>query len=679
LSKTLTAIQQANLESLNLSIGPKAQWTILNIFHGEIVHSRIDFADYPLNTERILLAQRLLLLWWSPRIVEEKATIQGNDFRKADILMRLLALIEQKYKGRALCELDKSDWANLLTAMVFYGWCEESSSQRRLIKLAEPNGKHVVERATTVLRFFYKAYQEGAVSDGPEFLATRAMTYKVLGKELEARGIDFSDWKTGGSYGSIPFVTAHLLLADAIATLRSYRTKQLLLYFKVARESDIINLHSAFWGSKSKTHCFMYRNTSNINCLSNSPSGNSRGSQANRCKIEFALPLHNELLKLHTEEQIRLAADQPFQFPWKFYNDLVRDYRQLGTAIYIIFLSVMGKRGPSEIRTLRGIDITPSNSLTGQDATMRPSILKTHKGLRIEQGVTNYIDEAFSAILHLSYYDKTSTKLPLFSVLPPKAKARLEPRLISVETAGKNLKKYYAAFCARVEAKVEGDFLDLHERIASHQFRHAFAEFALRKFDGNVEELFRQHALHSYNHWWTKRYTFDKLDADEITRINRAYIRELVPRVLHDSVIDPDFVGAMALFIKKTLGEQITVVSPEEAEIHIEAFCDQIEQVTAHEYGWCLLHKSFEHAAQCKDSSGTPNPKGTSWEKCEGCVNFTASRNSHLTKQTQILISHVDFIEQQTFQLPSLKRASREAIKNATQLFPELKPLANIE
>jgi hypothetical protein len=131
----------------------------------------------------------------------------------------------------------------------------------------------------------------------------------------------------------------------------------------------------------------------------------------------------------------------------------------------------------------------------------------------------------------------------------------------------------------------------------------------------------------------------------------------------------------MAVFIKKKVGESIKYLTPNEAELYIEEFCEDVIQLTAHVYGWCLLHRHFQALAHCADELGNPNPLETDSSKCNGCPCFSGSRKSHLAKQTQITISHLDFLEQNVWSMASLKSKSRKAVQDAQKLFPELKNL----
>ncbi|MCF4176349.1 hypothetical protein [Vibrio sp. McD22-P3] len=668
----LSDLQQQRLDQLQVALDPDATWK-LRVDRGSagIQHLTMDWITYPVAQAQRLLAQRLLLDWWSPAVINGNTTIKDNAYRQADTLLRLLALADEHYPGRALCELDQADWVKLVVLMIFRIWNSNEAGERSLVATDQPLAVQRLESTITVLNRWLDSYQTGNVNDGPDCKLTSTSVEKALKTELKAFGTDLDAWKQGGSYGAVPFVLAHLLLGDALDTLHALRTKQLLAYFTTVREHNAHNLVSAFWSgcaSAKPTQLWAYRASGNISALTVSRESGGEDSDINRAKAEIAKPLHTKLRALQAEH----APDIPFTFPWQSYTDLLADYNALQGALYIIFLSVMGKRGPSEVRTLRGIDITRPDAEAGQEAVMRPSIEKTNQGLRETQGVTNFIDDGFEVLLQLGYHDKTGTNLPLFSALPPLLQASKTPTRMSIWSASDRLHTYYTAFCDRVAEKVDFNVQEMHTSITSHQFRHSFAEFALRKFDGNVEELIRQHFCHAYNHWWTRRYTGDKLDAQDRERINRRYVRELVPRIVYDHADDPDFVGGVATFMKQEFTDKVRILSPEQTEAHIESLCDEVIQVTAHEYGFCLLLKRFRSMANCADENGNPNPAGTSMEKCKTCPNFCASRKSHLTKHQVTVISHADFIEQKTMTLPILKESSRQAIRNSVKLFPEL-------
>jgi integrase len=657
-------------KQLNVSIDPYVPWTIMTEVGPDVRESTIDWQKYPISDKNIMVAQRLLLDWWGGK-AERREVITDHEFRHANTLLQILACHEDLNKDRLFSDLSEHEIVCIFVKLIFSEWQDDHDGLKVLSSLIQPQSNTKFTRILIVLRHWFSSYASGAISDGPEFLIKQNIVKPVLMEELKSIGMNFGTWQRGGSYGAVPFVIAHLLLSDALDTLRSYKTKQLLVYFETVRLTNAYEHVKAFWVNTAATHLYKYRQTGNSIFLEPTLESKKSGGSANRVKEIFANPLHLRLIELHLEE----SDGESFIFPWGNTYRFIEDYNRLLGALLIIFLSVMGKRGPSEVCTLRAIDVTRPNTKKGIESTVRSSIEKTHKGLRLEQGITNLIDEAFSVALKLGYLDKTDSELPLFSMLPTFNKPSTDPKRISSQNLWDILNKYYDEFCVRCSEKIDFDIKEKHESISSHQFRHSFAEFGLRKFDGNVQELIRQSFGHSYGHWFIRRYTDDKLDEDRINAINKDYSRELVKNILDDDAELPDFVGGMAVFIKKKVGESIKYLTPNEAELYIEEFCEDVIQLTAHEYGWCLLHRHFQALAHCADELGNPNPLETDSSKCNGCPCFSGSRKSHLAKQTQITISHLDFLEQNVWSMASLKSKSRKAVQDAQKLFPELKNL----
>lgn len=669
----LSIIEKNTLNAINVNIGSDVIWeVVVEKGSNETSNSKINWSYYSINTERIILIQRTLLQRWNPKVLSNETTISESEFKKADTILRMLTFVESHYPKQALNELSRNDWISIAINMLFLVWEGKNSKSASdnpkyiLTKRDFPLSKQFMKRVVKAIKVLFQIYSQGHISDGPEFEITCSSVKRDLKPIL---GEKYDEWDKGGSYASIQFTVAHLLLADALEILNSDRTQELLAYFEVVREINEYDLVKYFWQNYKKNSARKYRLTGKYKYLETSKNDNRENIRYNRANYVLGLKLHQKLSNLQVN-----TKQKAFIFPWLTHADLVRDYVKLRTAIYIIFLSVMGKRGPSEVRTLRAIDITPHDNAKGSNTLMRPSISKTHKGLRQEQGVTNCIDHAFSILLKLGYIDKTNSKIPLFTSLYKDIENPKQVKRISTNCSITNLNFYYKQFCIRSESKVDFLVTSIQPQITSHQFRHSFAEFALRRFDGNVEELIRQHFCHSPNHWWIKRYTADKLDSDAITRMNRSYIQELIPRILNDTNC-PEFVGGMALYIKKTFSDKTQVLTPSETEERIKTLCDEFIQVTPHEYGWCLLNKNHSSLAQCKDNNNIPNPSATSSDKCNSCANFVSSRKSHLTTQTKIAISHCDFLEQDTWSMPSLKKKSKEAISAAIKLFPELKTL----
>lgn len=661
--ETANSIDLLNIEESNLKYKETWEFKVSFYANEELYRPILNWRNHNKIKNRIQIAKEVLISFWNIDNFEKEIVITSNDYRQADTVLRILHIIQMHYEDRSFQSLSRSDLEKIATLFIFYVW-DKSSDEYSLIKVEKPLSRQVFERGLSVLKKWFNCFQLGNCPDGPDFY----LKGKLIERNLKALGIDFYRWNKGGSYGKIPFHISNLLLSDAIETLKSIKTQQLLAYFKTVYDLNAHDSISGFWVIH-KSAIYNYRKSGDIEELKKTKKSTS--DRANFIKYNFTIALDERLRKIsHNKES--------FTFPWIRHEKLISDYNNLQGALYIILLSVMGKRGPSEVRTLRGVDISRPNKTKGLNASFFPRISKTNQGLRLDNGVTNFIDECFEVLLNLGYQNKEGTEMPLFSSLQKANKAEEQPRLLSIDRSDKRLKDYYDSFCDRYKSKFSFEIFDQHQSISSHQFRHSWAEFALRKFDSNVEEMIRQHFCHSYNHWWTKRYTEDKLDSSVTNEINRSYIKELIPRIIFDSSEDPDFVGAIALYIKKNESKNIKTLPPKEAEDEIEKICDEFITITPHEYGFCLLSNKFESVANCRDKNNKVEPENTTSSKCTSCSNFCASRKSHKKIQERILISHLDFIEQKIWKSEKLKSHSIKAVKSIQKLFPEFEEYGEV-
>ena len=658
-------LESKNSSFIELEIGPRASWKLDTYGNGKYRVATIDWAAQSLKTKNKILAQNFLLNRWSNHKKTQGNIIARREFNLASSLLKILLIFEQHYQYGSLQELDRNELAKLLNISVFMS-LKQSSHETKLVATSKPLSKGTLDRAIVISKAMYKSFRATAITDGPNIDIRRSDVYALLKLELKSRGFSFTEWDKGGSHGSIPFAISHLLLADAINTINAPETKLMLSYFKFMHDCQDKIFRYKFW-KLNATSCPIkkYRLTGSIYHVH---SYLERNISSTSKPLEQTINLNNYL------NQNSLGADK-FKFPWPGYTEFREAYNNIIAAAYIIFLSVMGKRGPSEILTLRVCDITPPDVSTDKDALMRISDLKTGHGLRIEQGVTNEIDLTFKTLVRLSYVNKIDSDLPLFTSLPTLTKNTSILTPIGSESSNKILKSYYQNFCIRHLATLDFNIEDHHSNLTSHQFRHSWSEFSLRRFDGNVEEKVRQHFLHSFNHWFTKPYTRDKLDEEISASANRNYLKELIPRVLLDSDIDPDFVGAVALYIKKSYSGNAQVMSPIELEKFTENLAADFLNITPHEYGWCCPHKTTISAAKCKDELGQPQPSTTDSSKCNSCSNFLSSRQSHYIKQLNIAILHHDFLEQNIWKMSSLRKQSKKAVEHAITLFPELSDL----
>jgi len=636
-----------------------------DIFHNVCIHwNSLKLS----NRNKIVFKLLLVRLWkWYKEAVNQEITLSESQHRKYRTAYKFLLLMQSRHPDKNIYDLSKSELLTLISSALFHVWARESGfrTPSHELQLTEtPLSKQEMERILALLSQWFHLFKHGENPDGPAYKITALEAKRHIRSIFKNKEIDFHNWDEGKSYGAIPFVVAHLLLADAISIVESKSTKQVLTFFEITESTDSFKFVSHFWNTAPSTLIGQYRKTGNNQCLRYSVESEVTGQHANDAKSQFCIPLHDGL-SAHNE------PTEKFVFPWACYSDFVYEVNKIRVAVLIIFLSVMGKRGPSEVMTLKVENFTLSSQNNNNGAIFEASIEKTHKGFRQTQGITDLIETSLNVLKRLSFVKKHSD-MPLFSRLPCLTEDLTSISPIPIATMYDQLKVYYHQFLERAKSSVDFDVKALHPVLKTHQFRHSVADFALRRFDGDVEEKVRQLFCHSEGHWFTKKYTADKLDDNIQSAKDREYIKELIPRVLRDNSDKPNFVGAMAIYIKKTFSDETIICTPEEIENKLSVFSENIVSITSNEYGWCLLHKHYTQVANCADDTGIPRPRNTSSFKCNSCKNFLASRNSHYTKQLQIAIAHTDFIQQDIWKMPRLREKSKRAVKDAIDLFPEL-------
>lgn len=663
----LNKVEMQKAEALGIYPSQDGPWKFKIQYLDMVRTSTIDFDILALPEDKIIFAQSVCLHFLEIEAFENETFTTPQSYEKCKTFLFILEVLHREHPTTRISDLTLDQLNSSVCLLLFTRHAFDSTSKyRKLIQIDTPRSKQQLEKILSAIKLWHNLFLKGHVSDGPSYLLTSQLLMPLLRSVFENIDVDVSDWAQGGTFGSIPFVICHLLLADALETLDSLKAKKLLAYFSIV-QSGISEQHiSQFWSSSNNLPWKQYRLSSNIEALEQRIEFCSTNSQD--CLEKFARPLHCALLDIHPECDLDI-------FPWRTYPDLCNDYREVVSALLVTFLSVMGKRGPSEVGTLRANDIQIPADGVAEYASVHPAIFKTHSGQRLSHGITGYIDHAFLLALSLGNINKSDTHLPLFSAPPSLRQPFKPPRRLSSDRLNAYLHDYYASFAQRASEKVDFDIMSTHPKLTSHQFRHCFAEFALRKYDGNVEELLRQHFVHAFDHWWTKKYTADKLDEDRIQRLNSSYIRELIPHIALDSCLDPDYVGGVALYIRSIIDEHVLSMPPHEIEKHINSLSEQISSITPHEYGWCIVFKKFSAQAKCADSSGCPAPTNTTHLTCTGCINFCASKKSHLDYNTKVVISHLDFLEQKTWIFREMKELSRTAVRNAQKLFPELRSL----
>lgn len=467
---------------------------------------------------------------------------------------------------------------------------------------------------------------------------------------VEKKGVIYSEWLKGGSFGTVPMEIASLLLADAINTIRSDKAKQLSVYFEHQRtDMKIVRID-----------CTLFKKSFSELAAS--------GATKNY-KYRYQ--------KLQTELE-KISGCSVSSFPWKSYKAILFDTKKIYQACEIILLSLTGMRN-SELTSMKS-DWFEQRIVDGDiHWFFKLDIKKTNVGMGTFRSFAGLCAEVFELLNTLSYIDKPKMGLQLLtetfkSVHLQRPHNSATKNAISKQTVSNNIQDYYLSFVDRMHESIA----ELHPEVSCHQFRHLFAEFAIRKFDGNVEEAIRHHFMHNSEH--TKAYTRDTLNEQEINDINQRYIKELTERFLNPDTLN-EYGGSAVLHIRKLAAKllnnkDITLATPKEiAKVH-EQIQSRIVSVTGHEYGMCVLLKSKQTQAKCRDKGSIlPNVGGNAEQKkCFGCVNYSIHHKSHAGNLMHTKQRHLDFANNELLASFPMVEVSKRIVKQIDKHLAQVKP-----
>lgn len=238
-----------------------------------------------------------------------------------------------------------------------------------------------------------------------------------------------------------------------------------------------------------------------------------------------------------------------------------------------------------------------------------------------------------------------------------------------------SLSDYYVKF-----AEKHPQFYAQHHSLSAHQFRHTWAEFTLRRFEGDVQEVIRIQFMHSMGSEMANRYSLSKLEPETRDSLVRQYLKEVLFNIGMDYVNNEshedlvrEFQGKAIQVMNQSLKSQVIVV--EDIPKWVESQSHDYIQIQAHEYGYCLLHVDYIEHAKCYDDTTSLAMVGAaSFSDCSGCVNFAAHRGNHLAGIKRQAIAHQSNISRLKIRFPHftdnqpLIKASNNMVIKASQI-----------
>ncbi|MCF5228610.1 MULTISPECIES: hypothetical protein [unclassified Pseudomonas] len=445
-------------------------------------------------------------------------------------------------------------------------------------------------------------------------------TMEPLLNELE---VDYATWSKGGSYGSIPMTCASLMLAEAITQIESDEAKIASIFFTQWRDEK--TKISSWFGEKDRLALYR-RMQSPDYVLSRFERGWAASAAKLGAAIDIATKAHHAAL------------------PWKTQGELSDFCAELTKAALVVITLLSGFR-IVEINGMRLKDYQQEPDGSWWFTSENP---KTESGFAHPRSLHGLAAEAATLMKNLSAVDTDKFDLPLlhrayrsegFFVARGIGKFSDEHWLADAGFTTNGLRKWFKAFYQIFVVEKYPEAGAIHSEVSPHQARHTFAEFALRRFDGNVMEKIREHFRHSYGSFHTRRYTREKLSESVRISMERDYAKEIMGRIANGK-LDDRFYGPAAKRIDKEMAE-ISVLTGTEFDNRLNELANDFVRFTAFEWGYCALRGNEQHIAKCHDpKTGIPNvDQRSAPEVCAGCPH---SMNNNLQKQEleRTAISH---------------------------------------
>ena len=250
-------------------------------------------------------------------------------------------------------------------------------------------------------------------------------------------------------------------------------------------------------------------------------------------------------------------------------------------------------------------------------------IEKTNHGVKTDRDVANIVADFVDVLDGLGSIGFADENRPdLFSYVRHSYQTG-RSSIYSLAAAKSNLPRSVSAL---YNGFLEGQGDDMREHcphVTPHGFRHTWAEFAMRRFDGNIMPLIRDHYRHSLQSTMTQAYTRNKIEMSEYQELGKRHIFELVSRYIDGAA---GLYGQLGEFLTARVKE-VGVVEMHDRQARDDAINRIIEEdvgdpiITPHEYGLCVLREHTKSLANCRDENGIPQTDTADIQNCAGCVN----------------------------------------------------------
>jgi integrase len=629
------------------NVGDK-HWYIEDNVSGEIV--RYDWSKVGVPEDEVENAQNYLIVYFGGyQDSANRIIFRINTAQQVFVTITRIYTYKKNFIKKPFRKWSLSD----LTEMVQHYLRRELQKDFDL-KSEDFMGRGPIANLCNHIEMIKNHYQLGLISDGFDTNTPVSLLEHICKDYLESYGVNFSQWRLGGSHGEVPTATAILFLGFCIKILESSETKMLLAWYKYA-QNDAVWVSQFFPGYRNR------RETVFDEFI-------RMGEKTPYIKKDTVEKF------TRIKQSLEIAKGTPIKrFPWSSVEEVSKSSSKVYGACVSILLMLTGAR-LSEIHSIR---VGWFNQDSKGNWVFKSGILKTNYGIGTVRSLSGLNAIAYEILCDLSYVDKRNIEDEHLTTERYKKTRYYDDvkKLTSTSTVRNSLKDTFAEF---LEANSEDMKIEIVQglpkgKVTPHMFRHSWAAFALRRFDGDVLEEIRHHFRHCFGSYHTRRYVVGKLTPNQQRSLEQEYLKEIFERISKD---ESSFVGPIAIELKKIINENVNVVGIDELdqiESKLNEFSDDVVRVVAHEWGLCVLKRSTASNAQCFDKTAKIAlvDEGSSFEKCTRCIH-RITNSSNKEDILRIGLSHQDYLKNYPINLPALKKASEVALKNAERIIKEI-------
>jgi len=471
------------------------------------------------------------------------------------------------------------------------------------------------EKRFLLLRDFHLLYIAGNLNDGFTSFPSQTEALDAIKDLVVSSGSDWASWLHGSSYGSVPIPLAMIYLSEAMNIIRSDDVRWSIFMHQ------FIEKHDEFF---SKTP------------------GSWNFSAAKEALQGIEQPSNPELYEDFKKEAKKFSKNgkgllKLGSFPFESNDDWFKIQQLVFASAIIIFLCVTGARR-SELMSIINGDVWFDKK--NRRYNFKSEIKKTNHSIKTVRYIAGIAAEAVE-VIESNCIGKAIEELPLFTqnTITFKNSSNWPLGYIQIDHCGKNsLNMRLSLFAEMIADKYGEEFRDMAKSVTPHQFRHTFAEFAIRRFDGNIKEAIRDHFRHQYGSFMTDEYMMGKIKEGAEEYRDQSDILPLIipneddldsPVVMHDYLVElvkrvrdgtETLFGPIGKFLHDVIKSNVSFMDDEELEEFVR---DEFEgTVHPHEYGLCVIRKETKMQAQCYDKkTGMARTEEAKFSLCGGCQN----------------------------------------------------------